>query len=65
MTLDQIEKAIADLSPDQLAQFRAWFMEFDAKVWDEQLAKHAAAGQLDRLATEALADHEAGKSTPL
>jgi len=29
-TIEEIEKAVAELPPDQLARFRAWFDEFDA-----------------------------------
>jgi hypothetical protein len=35
MTLEEIEKAIATLSPSYLAHFRAWFDEFDAESFDQ------------------------------
>ena len=31
-TIIEIEKAISNLPPEELAQFRAWFEEFDAVV---------------------------------
>lgn len=55
-----IEKAIESLPPSELAEFRRWFAEFDANAWDEQIEQDAAAGKLDALAAEALADYRAG-----
>ena len=57
-----IEKAIESLPPAELAEFRRWFAEFDAVAWDAQLEADAAAGKLDSLAVEALAEHQAGHS---
>jgi len=50
MTLEDIEKAVARLPPDQLAQFRAWFEQFDAAHFDQKIEQDALAGKLDRLA---------------
>ena len=63
--IEEIEKAIADLSPAELDTFRAWFEEFDAALFDEKIARDAAGGRLDSLADEALADHRARRSRPL
>lgn len=63
--VEQIEEEIRRLAPDQLREFRAWFQEFDADSWDEQIASDAAAGKLDDLAGAALNDHAAGRSKKL
>jgi hypothetical protein len=55
-----IEKAVELLPPSELAEFRRWFAEFDADAWDKQIERDAAAGKLDVMATEALADYRAG-----
>jgi hypothetical protein len=52
-TVEQIKDAIRQLSPAELAEFRAWFAELEAAAWDEQIARDAAAGRLDGLADEA------------
>ena len=65
MTLKQLEESVADLPPDELARFREWFLEFDAKLWDTKIEADAAAGHLNTLADEAIADHRAGRSKPL
>ena len=65
MTLHDIESAIASLAPDELAKFRAWFVEFDADAWDRQIEEDAKAGRLDALAEEALEDYRSGRTTEL
>ena len=65
MTLNEIEQSIAELPPAELAKFREWFFEFDAKKWDDQIERDVAAGKLDSLADEAIRQHQAGDSTPL
>jgi hypothetical protein len=65
MTLQQLEKTISELPPDQLAKFREWFLAFDADKWDQQFESDVAAGLLDQLANEAIGEHQAGKSTRL
>jgi hypothetical protein len=63
--LEKIEQEIQALSPEELAQFRAWFLEFDWAIWDRQIERDAEAGRLDDLAARALRDYAAGKTTPL
>ena len=64
-TVEEVEKAVAQLPQDQLRQFRAWYEKFDSKAWDDQIEKDIAAGKLDALAELAVADHKAGKSRKL
>ncbi len=59
--VDQIEVAVRKLSPQQQAEFRAWYAQFDAEQWDRQLEADAAAGRLDWLVDQALADRDAGR----
>ena len=47
--MHQIEKAVSQLSPEEIAAFRAWFAEFDAAVWERQFESDVAAGRLDAL----------------
>ena len=65
MTLQQLEKTISELPPDQLWRFREWFLAFDADKWDQQFERDVAAGRLDRLADDAIGEHRAGKSTKI
>lgn len=63
--LERIEGEISSLSKEELAQFRAWFQEYDWQEWDRQLERDIAEGKLDSLAEEALRDHESGHTKPL
>lgn len=63
--IEELEKKVQALSPDELARFRAWFLEFDWVAWDKQLERDVRAGKLDALAGKALRDHAAGKTKPL
>jgi hypothetical protein len=63
--IEKLELLIKSLSSEELAQFREWFAEFDAQIWDRQIESDAAAGKLDRLIDESMADHRANKSRPL
>lgn len=63
--VEKVEREIEALSPEELARFRAWFLEFGWAAWDARLQRDVQAGRLDALAEKALADHAARKTTPL
>ena len=63
--VQELEKQIEHLSDAELAEFRRWYAEFDAQVWDRQFEADVKAGKLDALAEKALREHAAGKSTAL
>ena len=60
--VETLENEIAKLSPQELAVFREWFAKYDADAWDRQIESDVKAGKLDRLAAEALAAHDRGKT---
>ena len=60
-TIQHIETAIRQLSPEDLASFRAWFAEFDAEAWDQQLEADVSSGRLDWLAEDAARDQREGR----
>jgi hypothetical protein len=53
MSIDKIQQAIMELSPEEFARFREWFEEYCAKIWDKQIETDAKSGRLDRFITEA------------
>ena len=65
MTIEDLEKAVATLPPEQFAQFRAWFEQFDAARFDQKIERDAKEGKLDRLAEQALDDWRAGRTSEL
>jgi len=65
MTIAELEKAVTQLSEQELARFRAWFDEYYAQVWDKQIEADAKSGRLDKLIAEANEEYDAGLSKPL
>ena len=60
--LEELEKRIRNLAPEDLAKLRAWFVEFDHVLWDRQIESDSKSGKLDRLVNEARSEYEAGKA---
>jgi hypothetical protein len=65
MTIEDLEKAVAKLPPEDLARFRAWFEAFDAARFDQKIERDAAAGRPDRLADRAIDDLRKGRAREL
>ena len=63
--VEDLERTVRELNREQLTSFRRWFLEFDAEVWDHQLQEDIAAGRLDELGEEALADLREGRTRSL
>jgi hypothetical protein len=52
-TVDEIERAIHELSEKEYAEFREWFLRQDFRNWDHQIQQDSDAGKLDFLVAEA------------
>jgi hypothetical protein len=65
MSVQELESAVAKLSPPELSVFSDWFDKFIAEAWDARLESDVRAGKLDHLARQADEDFEAGRCTPL
>ncbi len=64
-TVAEISGAVKRLPKRELARFRKWFADYDAAVWDQQLAADVQTGKLDSLVREAQRDHRAGRTKSL
>ena len=64
-TAEDVEKAVEQLAPQELARFRAWFEVFDANRFDATIERDAKTGRLDAFAEEAIAAYRAGQSRDL
>mgnify|MGYP005871497579 CR=1 FL=1 len=62
-TVEHIEDEIRNMSPDELARFRKWFLELDSRQWDEEIEQDVKAGNLDKIAEQALQSWGDGKAT--
>jgi hypothetical protein len=56
MTLEDIQQAIAKLTPDERARLRAWLAQLEARHTDETAEPETTASRLGRLAGRAIAD---------
>ncbi len=65
ITAEEIEKAVEQLAPRELARFHAWFEAFIADRFDAAIEQDAKAGRLDAFAEEAIAAYRAGQSRDL
>ena len=65
MTLQDIERAISELSPDELEVLYVWLDDHYQKQAETQLSADLAAGRFDDRIQRALADHKAGRTRPL
>jgi hypothetical protein len=63
-TVQEIEDAIAKLSPEEFLRLRECIQQRFDDQWDQQFEKDVTDGRLDRLGEQALAEHRAGRSTP-
>ena len=63
--VQEIELAVSQLSLEELARFREWFDEFEAKVWDKQFEADVQSGKLNKFADQAIAGFRAGKCEEL
>jgi len=65
MSVQEIEKAITQLVPGDLAELGRWFEQYQADTWDEQIAHDVRAGRFDALVQRAQEQFAAGQCKPL
>ena len=58
-----LERAVENLTSSDLVEFRAWFLNYDAGLWDEEIEEDYHSGKLDDLISEAIQDYQEGKAT--
>ena len=64
-TVKEIENAVSKLPKEDLAQFRKWFDEYQARVWDQQFEEDAQAGKLSKVAEAVEKEFNAGNCKEL
>jgi hypothetical protein len=60
--VEALEREVEKLTREELSTFREWFVDYDWQAWDRELEQDAAAGKLDKFATEALEEFKRGKT---
>jgi hypothetical protein len=64
-TVQEIEHAIAALTPQQLAELYKWLDQYDPQPIDVRIQSDLAAGRLDNVIARALDDEKNGRVEPL
>ncbi|HEX5889644.1 MAG TPA: hypothetical protein VFY61_13140 [Pyrinomonadaceae bacterium] len=65
MDVKEIETAISELPPAQVAELADWFEAYRAQLWDKQIEQDLNSGKLQTLLDEAKRDLESGRCEPL
>ena len=65
MSIQEIEKAVAQLPPEELDQLMERLEEVRQEQWDQQIARDWEAGRFDEAIERAKRDIAAGLGTPL
>ena len=70
MSIDELEKVVSNLPPDEFERFSLWFDHYrqsrqEDDEWDRQMKADAEAGKFDDLIEEAEEDIAAGRTYPL
>jgi hypothetical protein len=65
MSVKEIEAAIRKLPPEDLAEFAAWFEEFQEQLWDEQIARDVRAGRFEPMIQRAREQFKTGQCRTL
>ena len=65
MDVREIEIAIMQLPPGQVAELAGWFEEYHARLWDTRIENDVESGRLDSTLDEAAQDLEAGRCKPI
>ena len=60
--VEELEREIQKLDRTELASLAQWFQGYASDEWDRQIESDIRSGRLDKLAEEALAEHEEGKT---
>jgi hypothetical protein len=64
-TVQEIERAIDALTPQQMEELYVWLDQRHPQPIDAQLKADLDAGRIDNRINRALADHKAGNTQPL
>ncbi len=63
--VEKIEQSIQKLSQEEFAKLRAWFIEFESRIWDKNIETDLQAGRLDGIISDSLSEYNSGKTREL
>ena len=65
MSVTEIQTAIVELPPSELADLLEWIEEYRADAWDKQIAQDVEAGHFNALRQRVKEQRQAGLCRPL
>lgn len=65
MSITEIEAAISKLPAPEVKELAKWLADYQAELWDKQIADDLDAGRLDALLADVDREYEAGLARPL
>jgi hypothetical protein len=65
MSIEELEKAVSSLAPEEYDSFRDWFVDYDMNQWDKQIEADSKSGRLDSMINKALGDFNLGRANDL
>ena len=60
-----LERQSRELSKEEYAEFRTWFLERDWAAWDAKIEADSRSGKLDKVIAEGREDIKAGRAREL
>ncbi len=61
MSIQEIEKAITELKPSEIAVLADWFVGFQEEQWDKQIEMDISNGKFDTMISETVQDYKYGR----
>ena len=65
MSVRELEAAIRELPPRELAELANWFARYHNRKWEEQIERDLEAGRLETFLEVAEAEYESGSAKPI
>lgn len=63
--IDKLISGVSSLSRDELSEFREWYEEFDAEVWDREFEEDVKTGRTGAFVEKEIIDSRVGRYTEL
>jgi hypothetical protein len=61
MSVQELERAVSQLSTEELDEFTQWFANYQQNEWDKQILEDSKKGRLNKLIQKAHQDFETGQ----
>lgn len=63
--IEELQKRISNLPPEDFSKLREWFIEIENQLWDQQISADFKAGKFNKLIEKARAEFSQGQAREL